>query len=84
MTGRRRSVENAYQKKYDANHVRLVYPMTEKLTPEEPISYKALDGAQVHVEFVDLYDINNSIDGLVKRMISLSHDKEGELKKWII
>ena len=70
----------AYQKKYDANHVRLVYPMTKKLTPEEPISYKALDGAQVHVEFVDLYDINNSIEVLVNRIIfaekdSLVHDQ---------
>ena len=60
----------AYQKKYDAENVRLIYPMTNRLSPEKPISYKSKDGVQVHVEFVDLYDIRNSIDGLIGRMMT--------------
>ena len=59
----------AYQKKYDANYVRLIYPRTDKLIPEDPISYKANDGANIHVEFVDLYDVNDSIGAIVKRMM---------------
>ena len=60
----------AYQKKYDAENVRLIYPMTNKISPEKPISYRAKDGVQVHVEFMDLYDIRNSIDGLIYRMMT--------------
>lgn len=59
----------AYQKKYDVANVHLIYPMTEKLLPEEPVSYRSADGVNVHVEFVDLYDVKNSIDGIVSRMI---------------
>ncbi len=59
----------AYQKKYGAENVRLIYPMTNRLSPEKPISYKSKDGVQVHVEFVDLYDIRNSIDELISRMM---------------
>ena len=58
----------AYQHKYQANNVRLVYPMTSYLLPEDPISYRA-DDAEVHVEFVDLYDVNDSIKGIVDRMM---------------
>lgn len=60
----------AYQKKYDAENVRLIYPMTKRLSPEKPISYKSKDGVHVHVEFVDLYDVQNSIDGLIGRMMT--------------
>lgn len=60
----------AYQKKYAAANVHLIYPMTTKLLPDEPISFRANDGVIVHVEFVDLYDINNSIAGIVSRMKS--------------
>ena len=60
----------AYQKKYDADQVHLIYPMTPKLIPGEPISYRAKDGANVHIEFVDLYDINGSIYSLVTRICS--------------
>lgn len=59
----------AYQKKYDAENVRLIYPMTNRLSPEKPISYMAKDGVQVHVVFIDLYDVNNSIAAMIGRMI---------------
>ncbi len=60
----------AYQKKYDAENVRLIYPMTNRLSPEKPITYRSKDGVQVHVEFVDLYDIKESIDELLGRMLT--------------
>ena len=58
----------AYHKKYDAESVRLIYPRTDKLLPGKPISYTANEGVNVHVEFVDLFSIQNSIDGLVHRL----------------
>ena len=58
----------AYHKKYDAESVRLIYPMTAKLLPGKPISYTASEGVHVGVEFVDLFDIQKSIDGLVYRI----------------
>ena len=60
----------AYQKKYDAANVRLVYPMTQRLLPEKPISYAAKDGTQVHIEFVDLYNIKQSITGIAEKIMA--------------
>lgn len=67
----------AYQKKYDADHVRLIYPRTQKLVPGDPISYKANDGTEVHVEFVDLYNINSSIDEVVSRIHKAAQKEMG-------
>ena len=58
----------AYHKKYNAENVRLIYPITTKLLPEKSIVYRANEGVRVDVEFVDLYDIQNSIDGLIFRI----------------
>ena len=58
----------AYHRKYDANNVRLVYPMTQKLVPEDPISYRANEGVNVHIEFVDLYNVNDSVNGIINRL----------------
>ena len=55
----------AYHKKYNADSVRLIYPMTDILKPENRISYRDNDGVNVHVEFVDLFSIQNSIEDLV-------------------
>lgn len=63
----------AYQKKYKAQNVHLIYPMTDKLIPGQPITYSANDGINVHVEFVDLYNIDNSIKGIVSRMMKLEN-----------
>ena len=58
----------AYQKKYGAEHVRLIYPMTQHLVPEREISYKAEDGISVFVEFVDMYNVKKSMDGIASRI----------------
>ncbi len=54
----------AYQKKYSANGIVLIYPMTDKVKSDKPIEYTAKDGAVVKVRFVDLFDVKNSINKL--------------------
>ena len=47
----------AYQKKYGASQVMLLYPLTDKVS-DKNIEYKSDDGAIVKVRFVDLYKEN--------------------------
>ena len=54
-----------YQKRYDAASVTLVYPKSAQLSPEQKITYASKDHAQVHVNFVDLFHIKDSI-GILK------------------
>ena len=51
----------AYQKKYNAVNVRLLYPMTNYFLPSEPVSYTSEDGVIVQAEFIDLYNVDQSI-----------------------
>lgn len=59
----------AYQKKYQAKHVTLVYPMTDKIAVNKEIRFQSKDGVCVHVCFVDLFNVQNSIDLLIERFI---------------
>lgn len=52
----------AYHKKYHAENVTLLYPQTDSIPPDQQISYEADDGAVVHVKFIDLFDVKNSIE----------------------
>ena len=54
----------AYQKKYGAENVTLLYPQTEKMLLDENIEFTSHDGVKVRVRFVDLFDIQNSIDSI--------------------
>ena len=56
----------AYQKKYGAETVTLLYPRTDRLSTEESIGYQSQDGVVVHVRFVDLFDRKRSLDLLEK------------------
>ena len=47
----------AYQKKYGASNVTLLYPLTDKVS-DKHIEYKSDDGVTVKVRFVDLYERN--------------------------
>jgi len=47
----------AYQKKYGASNVTLLYPLTDKVA-DKHIEYKSDDGVTVKVRFVDLYSAN--------------------------
>ena len=55
----------AYQKKYDAKNVTLLYPKTEQVQTEN-IEFREIydDGVVVRVRFVDLFDIQNSLASL--------------------
>jgi len=50
----------AYQKKYSAKNITLLYPLTEKITDNQ-IEFDSEDGVIVRVRFVDLFDIKNSL-----------------------
>lgn len=56
----------AYQKKYDAEDVTLLYPFTDKVrttggSHDREIEYNSHDGARVRVEFVDLFNVKESL-----------------------
>ena len=55
----------AYQKKYKAKNVTLIYPMTDVVPYTSEISFDSGDGVTVNVKFVDLFDIKNSIKNIL-------------------
>ena len=54
----------AYQKKYGANHVTLVYPKTDEVASETGMEYRSDDGVTVRIRFVDLFDVQKSTQQL--------------------
>ncbi len=58
----------AYQKKYEAQNITLLYPMTDEIDASATISYKA-DDATVNVRFVDLFNIKESLKKIVEDVI---------------
>lgn len=60
----------AYQKKYDAKNVTLLYPKTEQVQTEN-IEFREIydDGVIVRVRFVDLFDIQNSLVALQNELL---------------
>lgn len=59
----------AYQKKYNAESVTLIYPMTDKVNAEKMIEYSSLDGAVVRVKFVDLFNVKESLSDIVDDIV---------------
>lgn len=59
----------AYQKKYNAESVTLLYPMTDKIKTENEIKYSSLDGAVVQAEFVDLFNVKESLSAILNDVI---------------
>ena len=51
----------AYQRKWGARHTTLIYPKPAYSTDAIPKSYFADDGTQIHLWFVDLLDLEESI-----------------------
>ncbi len=58
----------AYQKKYDAVNVTLLYPQTDKITSDEKIEYQSADGVIVQVGLIDMFDTQTYIDKLVEQL----------------
>ena len=50
----------AYQKKYNAKSITLLYPLTEQITNTN-IEYNSDDGVVVRIRFIDLFDVKNSL-----------------------
>ena len=51
----------AYQKKYGAQNVTLVYPKTDNVPSEREIQFVSNDGVVVNVRFVDLFEPHQAI-----------------------
>lgn len=51
----------AYQKKYNAKNVTLLYPQTDRISADTKITYTSEDGVTVRVNLIDLFDIKKYI-----------------------
>ncbi len=62
---------HAYQRKYHARSVTLLYPKTDQVH-DENIEYREVyeDGVTVRVRFLDLFDISASLDSLQAELLS--------------
>lgn len=59
----------AYQKKYSAESVTLIYPLAEKVPLDNEIEFYDQDGAVVKVKFVDLFDVKNSLEKVAAELL---------------
>ena len=59
----------AYQKKYSAQNVTLLYPMTDKVDDKKVIEYSSFDGAVVRAKFVDLFNVKESLSAILNDII---------------
>lgn len=59
----------AYQKKYGAQNVTLIYPLTSFVPNDQEIFFSSLDGVTVKVRFVDLFDVKNSVQQIMHEML---------------
>lgn len=57
----------AYQKKYGAKNITLLYPETEKMPLDIPIEFRSDDGVIVRVEFVNLFEGKNCIKKIARQ-----------------
>ena len=55
----------AYQKKYSAEHITLLYPLTDKVS-EKDIQFDSGDGVIVRVKFIDLFDVKKSLTEIAR------------------
>lgn len=58
----------AYQKKYGAENVTLLYPQTEEMRPDNKIEFKSQDNVAVKIQFVDLFSIQDSIASIANKL----------------
>ena len=45
--------------------VTLLYPLTEKVDPNQNIEFLSNDGTVIRIRFVDLFDLSNSLNAIV-------------------
>ena len=49
------------QKKYNAKKITMLYPITDQTTSVTGAQFDSGDGVIVRVQFIDLFDIKNSL-----------------------
>ena len=54
----------AYSKKYETSEIWLLYPVNVAMRDHEPIQFDSGDGTVVRIHFVDVADIENSLNKL--------------------
>ena len=59
----------AYAKKYETPEIWLLYPINEEMRDHQDISFKSDDGVNVRVFFVDVANIETSLQLLRKRLL---------------
>lgn len=59
----------AYQQKYEAKNVTLLYPKTEQVPKDANIEYRSKEGVTVRVRFIDLFDPHSSLAAFTQSMI---------------
>lgn len=60
----------AYQKKYGAQNVALLYPQTDKISSDVNINYYSNDHVSVHVKLIDLYNIPDFLSHIAHNLES--------------
>ena len=58
----------AYHKKYSAESVTMIYPLSEKVGEGEEIWFRAKDGVSVRVVLLDLLDVRKGVEGMVCKL----------------
>lgn len=58
----------AYQKKYGAENITLLYPLTEDVPVGEEVVFQSKDGVTVRVEFIDLFRTKESLNLILERL----------------
>lgn len=56
----------AYQKKYSARYLLLLYPRTEKVPSDKKIEFRSYDGVNIQIKFVDLFHAHSSISEIAR------------------
>lgn len=59
----------AYAKKYGTSEIWLLYPVNEAMRDCDPITFDSGDGVNVSMFFVDVADIEKSMEELLKRLV---------------
>lgn len=59
----------AYQKKYKAENITLLYPVTDTLNTERKIAFQSNDGVIVTARFVDLFNLQQSFSLITEAMV---------------
>lgn len=58
----------AYQKKYHAKNIILLYPKSSQIEQQINQTFSSTDGVVIHIRFVDLLNIKESLESLAKKM----------------